>query len=290
MRAIITGATNGIGTAIARRLAHEGLDVTLVGRSDARLAATAEAIAAAAPGVAVTTERADFADVDQVRELTVRLVAAPPADVVVSNAALVAPPEARTALGVPRTVAVNYLAPYILLRGLAQTWHERRARFVIVGADPVALARSPIDPDDLHFDDLTRLGPDDDLRPFVLYAHTKNMDAMFAHTLARGLRDTAITVNGAHPGIIGQTGLTDETPGLRATIHERYALDPGTLPDPDAGADTPAWLATAPEVEDVTGCFYVDRRAVPTADHVTDPERGDRLWATTARLLGMPEH
>lgn len=285
MRAIITGATNGIGTAIAQRLALEGADVTLVGRSDARLAATAGRIRAAAPDVAVTTERADFADLGEVADLTGRLSAAPPADVVVSNAALVAPLEERTPLGVPRTVAVNYLAPFILLRGLADALRDHRARFVVVGADPVALARSPIDPDDLAFADPERLGDDPDLRPFALYAHTKNMDAMLAYALARRLGATPITVNAAHPGIIGQTGLTDETPGLRQAIHERYALDAATLPSPDAGADTPAWLATSPEVEGVTGRFFVDRRPVPTAEHTTDVERCDRLWETTARLL-----
>lgn len=289
MRAIITGATNGIGAALARRLAGDGVDVTIVGRSDARLANTADRIrAAAADGVTVTTERADFADIDDVRALTDRLAGASPADIVISNAALVAPPEVRTALGVPRTVAVNYLAPYVLLRGLADAMRSRRARFVVVGADPVALARCPIDPDDLAFADPDRLGGDPDLRPFVLYAHTKNMDVMLAYALARRLGDTAITVNAAHPGIIGQTGLADESPGLRRAIEQRYALDRSTLPSPDVGADAPAWLATAPEVEGVTGRFFVDRRQVETAAHTTDVGRCDRLWETTAHLLGMP--
>ncbi len=288
MQAIITGATNGIGTAIAERLATEGVDVTLVGRSDARLAATADRIRRAAPDRTVATERADFADLDAVRDLTARLAAAPPADVVISNAALVAPPQERTPLGVPRTVAVNYLAPYVLLRGLADALRERRARLIVVGADPVALARTPIDPDDLVFADLDRLGDDEELRPFALYAHTKNMDAMLAYALARRLDGTGITVNAAHPGIIGQTGLADETPGLREAIQERYALDRSTLPAPEVGADTPAWLATAPEVEGVTGRFFVDRQPVPTAEHTTDVARCDRLWATTARLVGLP--
>jgi NAD(P)-dependent dehydrogenase (short-subunit alcohol dehydrogenase family) len=288
MQAIITGATNGIGTAIAERLAVEGVHVTLVGRSDTRLAATAERIRRAAPSATVATERADFSELDAVHDLTDRLAVAPPADIVISNAALVAPPEERTTLGVPRTVAVNYLAPYVLLRGLADALRDHRARFVVVGADPVALSRTPIDPDDLVFADLDRLGDDQDLRPFALYAHTKNMDAMLAYALARRLAGSAITVNAAHPGIIGQTGLTDESPGLRQAVHARYALDASTLPAPDVGADTPAWLATASEVEGVTGQFFVDRQAVPTAEHTTDAARCDRLWETTARLLGMP--
>jgi NAD(P)-dependent dehydrogenase (short-subunit alcohol dehydrogenase family) len=288
MRAVITGSTNGIGAVIAERLAREGADVTLVGRSDERLRATAEAIRAAAPGAEVATERADLADLDQVRALTNRLAAASPFDVVISNAALVAPLDERGPLGIPRTVVVNYLAPYVLLRGLAEAQWDHPARFVIVGADPEYLAASPIDPEDLRFDDPERLGDDPRLRPFALYAHTKNMDAMLMYGLARRLRDTAITVNGAHPGIIGQTGLTGETPGLTEAVHIAYGLDETTFPSPEVGADTPAWLATAPELAGVTGRYFVDRKAVPTGDHTTDEARVDRLWDRTAQILGLP--
>jgi len=57
---------------------------------------------------------------------------------------------------------------------------------------------------------------------------------------------------------------------------------------PDAGADTPAWLATAPEVDRVTGSFFVKRARVPTAPHTTDVARCDRLWEDSARLAGLP--
>jgi NAD(P)-dependent dehydrogenase (short-subunit alcohol dehydrogenase family) len=288
MRAVITGSTNGIGAAVAERLAREGMDVTLVGRSEERLRATADTIRAAAPGAAVTTERADLADLDAVRALTARLAEGPPFDVVISNAALVAPLDERGPLGIPRTVVVNYLAPYLLLRGLAEAQWDRPARFVVVGADPTYLEASPVDPGDLRFDDPERLGGDPTLRPFALYAHTKNMDAMLMYALARRLQGTAITVNGAHPGIIGTTGLTGETPGLTEAVHTAYGLDETTFPSPDVGADTPAWLATAPEVAGVTGAFFVDRTAVPTAGHTTDAARVDRLWEHTAELLGLP--
>ncbi len=288
MRAVITGSTNGIGAVVAERLAREGIDVTLVGRSDQRLSATAERIRSAAPGVEVSTERADLADLDQVRALTERLSAAEPLDIVISNAALVAPLDERDASGLPRTVVANYLAPYVLLRGLAQTLSERRARFVIVGADPVVLEQVPVDVDDLRFEQPERLGPDPELRPFALYAHTKNMDAMLMYALARRLRDTAITVTGAHPGVIGQTGLTDETPGLAEKLHASYGIDTATMPSPDVGADTPAWLATSSEVEGVTETFFVDRHPVPTADHVSDEARCNRLWKRTAQVVGLP--
>jgi hypothetical protein len=65
-------------------------------------------------------------------------------------------------------------------------------------------------------------------------------------------------------------------------------MDATTLPSPDAGADTPAWLASASEVAGITGTFFVERKAVPTATHTTDEARVDRLWDHTAQLLDLP--
>jgi hypothetical protein len=51
---------------------------------------------------------------------------------------------------------------------------------------------------------------------------------------------------GAHPGIIGQTGLGGDVPGLTEKIHTTYGIDFTIRPPPAAGADNPLWLATAP--------------------------------------------
>jgi NAD(P)-dependent dehydrogenase (short-subunit alcohol dehydrogenase family) len=303
--AVVTGATNGIGEAIARRLAGEGVTVTLAGRSDERLAAARDRILAVVPGADLVLERADLAELPEVRDLAKRLLAGPLPDVVVSNAALVTGLDRFTSDGLPRVLAVNHLAPYLLLRTLAASLS--RARLVVVGADPVSLTRAPVDLDDLTFTDPERLGEPAGLRPFFAYGRTKNMNAMFLFALARRLAGTGITVNGAHPGIIGGTGLSSELPGLRALVSHAFragtlpapgpqpggraaprSLEHGDLPGPDLGADTPAWLATSPEVEGVTGRFFVDRVPVETAPHTTDVQRCERLWEESARLAGLP--
>lgn len=302
MRAIVTGATNGIGEAIARRLAGEGLTVTMVGRSDERLKDAAARIESAVPGADLVLERADFAEQAQVRDLAARLLKQPRADAVISNAALVTPLDRTTPDGLPRVLAVNHLAPYLLLRTLAPELDK--ARLVVVGADPVSLTHAPVDLDDLMLAHLDRLGAPDELLPFIAYGVTKNMNAMFVYALARRLAGSGVTVNGAHPGVIAGTGLGSEAPGIGAAI--RAAMRSGILPapgpqpgghgamtsaagpGPDVGADTPAWLATSPEVEGVTGRFFVDRAVVQTAPHTTDTQRCDRLWEQSAQLVGIP--
>lgn len=285
-RALVTGATNGIGLEITRKLATAGVAVVMVGRDDERLIRARDNIRREAPAVDLTLERSDFAELSQVRALTERLLAGPRLDIIISNAATVAPVDRLTAEGLPRTLVVNHLAPYLLLRGLLPALNS--ARVVVVGADPVFLAPTPVDLDDLQFRHLDRITPDVELQPFVAYGLTKNMNAMFAYELARRCADRSVTVNAAHPGIIGGTGLVHEAPGVSEAIAKRYNVDFANLPGVDVGADTPFWLASSSEVEGTTGRFFVNRQEVKTAPHTTDRERCERLWRQSAQLVGLP--
>jgi NAD(P)-dependent dehydrogenase (short-subunit alcohol dehydrogenase family) len=110
------------------------------------------------------------------------------------------------------------------------------------------------------------------------------MNVMFGYALARRLCSTGITVNGTHPGIIKGTGLGREA--SRPVRLLGAAFNPLSA-RPDAGADTPAWLATAPDVAGLTGLYFRRRRAVITAPHTTDEARCERLWNLSADLVGM---
>lgn len=298
LHAVVTGATNGIGEATARRLAGEGMAVTLVGRSTQRLEAARQRIVTAVPRAELALERADLAELEEVRDLAGRLRAGPAPDVVISNAAVVAPLDRRTSDGLPRMLTINYLAPYLLLRELAAV--SERSRLILVASDPALLAPEPVDLDDLAFAWPQRLGEPSELWPYHAYLRIKNMNLMFVHALARRLAGSATTVNACHPGMIAGTGLGGEAPGIGPFIVQAYqdgslpppSPQPGTgkdgeLPGPDVGADTPAWLATSPAIEGRTGGFYADRAPVRTEPHTTDPQRCERLWAKSAGLVGL---
>lgn len=128
MRAVVTGATSGTGEAIARRLADDGFTVTLVGDTDADLAAAHDRIGTAVPGASLALQRADFTDLPQVRDLARRLLAEPLPEAVVSVAA---PPDGT---GGQRDLTAGHLAQHLLLRMLATELD--RARFVLAVADP----------------------------------------------------------------------------------------------------------------------------------------------------------
>jgi hypothetical protein len=93
-------------------------------------------------------------------------------------------------------------------------------------------------------------------------------------------------VNGAHPGIIRDTGLGRGARGAMRLLGSTLNL---FMPGPDAGADTPTWLAASPDVTGITGRFFVKRKQVTTAAHTTDVARCDQLWNESALLTGLPE-
>lgn len=285
-RAVVTGATGGIGEAIARRLATEGVGVDLVSHSQQRLELSAARIRDSAPDAELRLQPADLSSLADTAKLADRLAEPTPPDIVISNAACTGDPAETTPEGITRMLAVNHLAPYLLLRSLVRPIGDRPARFVVVGADPATLARLPVDLDDLQLSRDRDRGPFPSFRPALGYGRTKNMNAMLVYALAARLRGTAITVNGAHPGVIRDTGLGRNDRGLLRLLGRTMGLFP--MPGPDTGADTPSWLATAPEMAGVTGRFYVKRHEVPTARHTTDAARCDRLWEESARLVGLP--
>ncbi|MBO0839319.1 MAG: SDR family NAD(P)-dependent oxidoreductase [Sciscionella sp.] len=283
--AVITGGTSGIGEAIATRLAAS-MTVIIVGRSDERLSQARQRIRDATPDTDVRAERVDLAELADVRALANRLADDPP-DVVISNAATIPHANDVRTGALPRAVTTNHLAPYLLLRSLVAPIDERPARFVVVGADPSMLRLAPVDLDDVTCVTGRGLGPVPSFRPFVAYGRTKNMNAMFVYALAGRLAGSKITVNGAHPGIIPGTGLSRNGRGAMRAFDMLLRANP-VRTKVDAGADTPVWLATSPEVDNVNGRFFVHRKEVRTAEHTTDRARCDRLWDISADLVGLP--
>lgn len=120
-------------------------------------------------------------------------------------------------------------------------------------------------------------------RPVRAYSQTKLANVLFAYELARRLAGTGVTVNCVHPGGIGTKLLASAfpLPAISAPLVYRFA---GT---PAQGADTPIWLATAPEVGEVTGKYFVKRKMVPSSAATYDLITARRLWDESARLTGL---
>jgi NAD(P)-dependent dehydrogenase (short-subunit alcohol dehydrogenase family) len=265
---LVTGATDGLGRALARELAARGALVLLHGRSPERLQATRRQIAEATGSDRLRTYQADLAALEQVRRLGREVDGQQERlDVLVNNAGIGGDgPRQESADGVELRFAVNYLAPF-LLTDLLLPLLRRSAPARIVNV--ASVGQAPID-----FDDVMLERRYDGLRA---YRQSKLAQIMFTFELAERLRaagESGVTVNALHPATLMDTKMALETFG--------YTMS--TVQD---GVEATLRLVVAPELDEVSGRYF-DRLSESRADpQAYDAEARRRLWRLSAALTGL---
>ncbi len=147
-RVAISGATGGIGNELCRYFAMLGADILMLDRSSERSFAFAERLRAEFPNVKTEHIRLDLSDIDNVKEVTERLLQSPP-DYLILNAGAYHIPRFECALGYNNIFQINYISPYYMAMLLAKSISERGGKTVAVGS--IAHAYSHTDKYDTDF-------------------------------------------------------------------------------------------------------------------------------------------
>jgi NAD(P)-dependent dehydrogenase (short-subunit alcohol dehydrogenase family) len=264
---LVTGATSGIGRQTAIQLARRGATVIVHGRKPKRVAAAAEDVRAAAPaGTPVLSAVADLSSQRQVRELADQVLQlAPRLDVLINNAGVIVHRRRLTEDGLEYTFAVDHLAPFLLTSLLLDRLVASAPARVITVSSTVH--RSGL----LDFDDLQG---ERHFRGGASYAAAKLANVLFAFELAERLQGRGVTSNALHPGAVN----------TRLLRHGWLA--PFGAP-PSLGARTSVYLASAPELEGVSGAYFHGHRRLTPSAAAYDTELRSRLWNESARLSGL---
>jgi len=267
---LVTGASSGIGLALARRLVRRGARVVILCRTTAR---GDEARTLIGGGSAVKVLAADLSSASEIRRAAAEFERSRSRlDVLVNNAGVFRMDRAETADGHELTFAVNHLAPFLLTNLLAPTL-RRSAPARVINISSSALAKA------LDWDDLTMTRR---YHPYRAYAASKLANLMFTFEMARKLGRDGVTVNAVHPGLV-RTGLSRGAAGMmlhfrRLTWFFRLSVA--------AGAAAPLHWAAKPSLASVTG-RYVDRftpkRPPAFAENLAAARR---LWDVSAELVG----
>jgi NAD(P)-dependent dehydrogenase (short-subunit alcohol dehydrogenase family) len=264
---LITGATDGLGRALAHELAKTGATLLLHGREDERGQQTIEEIRAATGNESLEWLRADLASLDQVRELAAEVQRRHDRlGVLVNNAGIgtTLPGDGKrmeSQDGYELRFAVNYLAGY-LLTGLLQPMLVASAPARIV--DVSSAGQAPIDFDDVMLER--------SYSGVQAYCQSKLAQVMFTFDLAEELGDAGVTANALHPGtfmptkMVHAAGVTPVTP-LEQGVHavERLVTDRG--------------------LDGVTGRYYDGEREARALDQAYDPDARRRLRELSDRLV-----
>jgi NAD(P)-dependent dehydrogenase (short-subunit alcohol dehydrogenase family) len=286
-RAIVTGASSGLGLETARALASAGAAVTLAVRNLRAGDRAAEDVAATTGGRDVAVALLDLADQASVAEFVRRWRG--PLDILVNNAGIMATPEQRTAEGWELQFATNHMGHFALSLGLhGALAAPGRSRIVVVSS--VGHVNSDVLFDDMQFE---RASYD----PWKAYAQSKTANILFAVEAARRWAKHGIAVNALNPGRIWETNLKRFLP---EGFPGPSSFDPNSkdvsYKDAKQGAATSVLLAASPSVEGVTGHYFEDCAiAVPyqpgvrrgVAAYALDPVKAVRLWTVSEDLLAQ---
>ena len=270
---LVTGSTSGIGLVTARELARMGATVIAVSRDPARGARAAAEIGRAGGGAPVELLVGDLSSQQDVRRIAAEALARHDRlDVLVNNAGAVYAERELTVDGLERTFAVNHLA-YFLLTVLLRPALERApaARVVSVSSDAHRGVRR------LDFDNLQG---ERRYRGMLAYCQSKLANVLFTRELARRLRDTRVTANALHPGLVASNFGHNN----RGALSVLFTLARPFSIGPERGARTSIYLASSPEVAGVTGEYFVRRRRRRPSAGARDDDAARRLWALSESL------
>lgn len=268
---VVTGVTAGIGRVACERLAAMGASLALVARDRPRAEALAADLArTGAPSVSIHI--ADLLHLAEVRRVAGEIASLPRIDVLLNNAGAIFSRRERTADGFERTFALNHLA-YFTLTNLLCDRLKAMAPVRIVNVASEAHRGAA-----LAFDDLqTTRG----YSGWRAYKRSKLCNILFTRALARRLAGSRVTANALHPGFVA-TNFGDNNDGI-FRVGVRIAKQFMAIPPAD-GAKTSVYLASAPEVANLSGLYFDKCAAREPSAEAQDDEAGERLWHESARM------
>lgn len=270
---VITGASDGIGAAAARRLRADGHEVVIVGRSPAKTRAIAAELS-------VDHFEADYSRLDDVRELAATLASRyPRIDVLANNAGGMFSARVETADGFEQTFQVNHLAPF-LLTNLLQDVLLASGATVIQTSSVAARLFGSVDMSDL---DSRR-----DYTPMKAYGAAKLANILFTRELHNRFHRRGLNAAAFHPGVIASAFAADTSSRAMGFLYNnRFARR--FLGTPESGADQLVWLAeTTPGEAWVPGLYYEKRSiAARVNPQGTRDDLAHELWERSAAMTGL---
>ncbi|HEY5195513.1 MAG TPA: oxidoreductase [Solirubrobacteraceae bacterium] len=283
-RAVVTGASSGLGIVVAQELARAGAHVILACRDLRRGAAAVGTISTRVPGALLETRRLDLADLGSVREFAGRLESeSRPVDLLINNAGVMAPPRQLTADGFELQLATNHLGHYALTGLLLDLLLAAPAGRVVT-VSSVLHRTGRID-----FDDLQSV---ERYSRWKAYGQSKLANLLFAFELDRRARAAGVELASlaAHPGY-ARTNLQAASGGPLALV--LAVANPFLAQSAAAGALPILCAASA----DLPGGSYLgpdgpgERRGRPrlvsASPAARDLASAERLWDVSAELTGV---
>jgi NAD(P)-dependent dehydrogenase (short-subunit alcohol dehydrogenase family) len=272
---IITGGTDGIGLACARELARMQAELIILSRSESKCDRVAAQLRAETGNPDIHYLVSDLSSQASIHRAAEAFKARwNRLDVLVNNAGAAFLRRKLSADGIEMTFALNHLSYFLLTNLLLdQLKASPSARVVNVSSNAQYQGK-------IRFHDLQL---ERGYRVMKAYSQSKLANMLFTFEIARRLEGTGVTVNALHPGLV-RTKIGRNN-GFLARAFLPFVFWAALTPE--EGARTMVYLAASPEVEWVTGRFYIKQKEARGASAAYDTDAARRLWEISAQLTGL---
>jgi retinol dehydrogenase-14 len=274
---VITGATSGLGKATALQLAQKGIFVVIVARSATKANEVIHEIKKeGGKGQFVISDLSSMKGTkkaaDSINKVVDRL------DVLINNAGAHFSKYRETPEGFESTLALNYLSPFLLTHHLIEQMKQNASEYGdarVINITSI-MHKSPINWDDLNNKNTT-------YHSNTAYYQSKHLLTSFTYYLSRNLKETDITVNCIHPGLV-----------KTALIHSDYAFPMNLIvpivdffigESPGQAAETPVWLALSNEGKGINGEYIHHRKIKKSWAPTKDEKAQSKLYNVTLSML-----
>ena len=273
--AIITGADGGMGTEITRAVAAAGYHVIMLCYTKIKGTERKSQLVLETGNTDIDVYQIDLSSLESILEVTGKLLQRLTSiELLMNNAGTLSTHFAQTNDGFERTVAVNYLAPFVLTNRLVPLMHEGTrvvnmvsctyaigktgSRFFTHGSDSNIFWRIPV------------------------YSNSKYALWMFTYELSERLKEKGVRVNAADPGIVSTNIIRMDIAVIDwlADIFFRPIIR-----TPRQGADTAIRLLLDEDKADITGQLFASGKSCRLKPKFTDRTASTRLWEETAAQL-----
>jgi NAD(P)-dependent dehydrogenase (short-subunit alcohol dehydrogenase family) len=273
---MVTGATSGIGRVTTLELAKQGATVILAVRSESKARKTVSEIRKEAGHNRVDYLLVDFASQADIRHMAAKFLERYDAlHVLINNHGKANVFRRETEDGLEETFAVNHLG-YFLLTNLLLDRIIASAPARIINVSSNSHHDGRIDFDNLQLEHGYSWNR--------AYGTSKLANILFTIELADRLRGTGVTANALHPGWVATNIGANNVPILGRLFKAFINL---TAMSAEEGAQTTLYLATSPEVADISGQYFYKSKPKQPSAAAQDKELARRLWQVSEQLVGL---
>ncbi len=276
---LITGATSGFGKATAIELARMGAQVIIGCSTREKGKIARKDILWESGSEKIDLFVADLSSQKQIIEAVIDFKKKhSKLHVLINNAGVYLPERLETEDGIEKTFATNYLSHFLLTHLLLDLLKKSAPSRII----NVASKHNGIS---IKWDDIML---EKKYTPWQALGQTKLALVLFTKKLADELKGTGVTVNSLHPAVV-ETGLgVYRATGMMGLAVKVMKLFLHT--SIEKGAETQIYLASSPDVENISGEFFINKKVTKTLSNASNPQDIERLWNLSLELTNISKY